>query len=280
MAEVLKKKKESFTIKVGEKELQLAVERPKQSHLREAQKVYNTTFREAVDGGAIVRGRVPTLVKEQNLWNDDKQKEHDALDSSIKESRLKITKGGKVSELRELAFKIKKDVAKLRELNSQRNSIDANTAEAQAEASRFNRLVSLCTVYDETGKPYFSSYDDYLDRSDEPIAIEAATKLMYLYYNMDPKFEQTLPENKFLKQWNMMNEDGKLLNKEGKTVDEEGRLINDENRYVDKDGGYVDKDGNPIDKDGNYVSKDAEPFLDDEGNPVQPPSSPAETVKT
>lgn len=274
-----KKKKEVFEIETGEGEqkqkLKLAVNRPKQAELKEAQKIYNATFREAIDAGAIVKARIPTIMQEQKIWSPEKDEEVTKLEESIKEARRKIPVGGKVSELKNLAMQIKKDSVALRELNSLRNSLDQQTAESQAEAARFNRLVSLCTVYDDTGNLYYKSYEDFLAKNDDTIATEASTKLMYMYYGLNPEFEANLPENKFLRQWGLIDDKLRLINEDKKLVDEEGRLINEEGRFIDPEGNFVDKEGNRVDKDGNYVPLEVVPFLDDNGNPIEPPNLPS-----
>ena len=64
----------------------------------------------------------------------------------------------------------------LRVVISERTDYESNTAEGQAENARFNSLVSSCTVYNDTGKPVFNSMDDYLNRSTEEAAAQAATE--------------------------------------------------------------------------------------------------------
>lgn len=272
------KKKISFVVKKDNEELKLAVQRPNQLHLREAQKVYNATFREAVDSGAIVAGKVAIVVKEQNLWNDDLQAQYDEIQKKIMEARVQLSKGGKVNELKDLAFKIKEYSQELQKLTEPRNSVERSCAESQAKSAQFNKLVSLCTVYDEVGntKPYFKNYDDLIERQNDPVVGEASTNLMYIYYNIEPSFENKLPENKFLQQWGFVDSKLRRINKDGHLIDDEGRLINEQGRLVDQNGKYIDRNGNPIDDDGNYLT-DNQVFLDDDGNPITPPSSPAQS---
>lgn len=265
------KKKEVFTVKVGDKDVKLAVRRPEEKDFKEAQKVYNSTFADAIQSRATIRPKVQAILREQNVWTEEMQKEADELQNKIMKARKLVSQNGKVDELKEIAFTIRKDSKKLRELNNIRNSLDNNTAEAQAEAARFNKLVSLCTVYDDSGKPYFSSYDDLLSRANDPITTEASTKLMYMYYNLDPNAELNLPENKFLYQWGFINKKCKLINKDGKLVNEDGKLVDENDNLVDENGNLIDAEGNILDKNGSYVGNKDQQFLDENGNPVQPP---------
>jgi hypothetical protein len=156
----------------------------------------------------------------------------------------------------------------LRELLATRSALDANTAEGQAENARFNALVALCLVYDNSGERYYNTVDDYLEHAADEEAFTAGTLLGEMMFNLDRDYEKKLPENEFLIQWGFVDDKLRLVNKEGHLVDSEGRLINEEGRYVDKDGNYVDKNGNPVGEDGTPVVE-TQPFLDDEGNPVE-----------
>ncbi len=269
------KKRELFTVKVDDQELELAVERPSEEALAEAQKVYNKAFAEAVASKAILRPEVERVLKDRDLWNQTRQDEHDTLQKQITEQEKKLTLGGmKFKEAVDLAYKIIDDRRAISEMRSVRNSLDGNTAEAQAENARFNRLVSLCTVYADEGNKYFQSYKDYLDKADSEVATTAATKLAFIVYKLDPDFQANQPEYKFLRKYKMVDKELRLINKDGKWVDRKGKLIDKEGRYVDEQGRYLDKDGNLIDKSGNIVAPPGEeqPFLDDYGNPIPDPS--------
>lgn len=267
----LVKKKETFTVD----NVQYDIQRPNQKHKIEAQKVYNRAYRDAIESGAIVRARVESVALEQQIWSEADVKEHDKLQKELKEAEDKIKSGGiKLSEGRKLALQISDLRNKIRELLSKRNSLDANTAEAQAENARFNKLVSLCTVYSDTGKVYFPSYDEYLEKSDsDKVAGEAGRRLMLMLYDVDPNFEASLPENKFLRTYKFVDEKLRFIDKSGKLTDREGRHVDENGRFIrwlnEKDFEYVDRAGRKVDKDGKPLEEEkAQPFLDDDGKPV------------
>lgn len=265
------KKKEVFTIKVDNKDVKLAVRRPEEKDLKEAQKLYNSTFADAIQSRAIVRPKVQAILREQNVWTEDMQKEADELQKKIMQGRKLMLQNAKVDELKELAFVIRGYSQKLRSLNEIRNSLDVNSAESQAEAARFNKLVSLCTVYDDSGKTYYSSYEDLIGRTKDPIANEASTKLMYMYYDLDPNTELNFPENKFLYRWGFIDKKCRLIDKQGRWINDEGKLVDEDGRPIDENKNLVDSEGNLIDKQGNYLGNAEQQFLDDNGNPVKPP---------
>ena len=180
-----------------------------------------------------------------------------------------LAKGGiSLSAAKSVALEIRELRADLRELISSRTSLDSNTAEGQADNARFNYLVSCCLVYSEGNKPYFDSYESYLNKSAEPVAIKAAQVLASRMYGLDDNYETNLAENKFLKEYKFVNDDLRLINKEGHLVDEEGRLIDEDGRFINEKGEYVDKDGKPVDDNGDYVCE-FKPFLDEDGKPIE-----------
>jgi len=89
-----------------------------------------------------------------------------------------------------------------------------------------------------------------------------------MIYSLDQDFESRLPENKFLKMFDFVDEDLSLVDTEGHRVDLEGRRVNDLGQYIDADGKRVDIDGNPLDEDGNYVPTVT--YVDEKGKKITP----------
>jgi uncharacterized HAD superfamily protein len=269
--------KKQFKVTLDSKEIELCVVRPNVKQRQEGQKIYNKAFRDAVESGAILRGKVNNVMREQNLWDDNKEAEYRKLLEKINGAERKIKSGGiKLNQAKDLALEMRKDRAELRALTSERSSLDNNTAEGQADNAQFNYWVSSCTVYSETGKPYFNTYEDYLNRDDDPATGQAAGNLAMLLYNLDPDYEKKLPENQFLAKYNFVDEELHLVDKTGRRVDSEGRLVNKDGRYINEAGELIDINGNRVNEEGDYIVEFS-PFLDDEGKPIQ---EKVEAVKT
>ena len=175
--------------------------------------------------------------------------------------------GIKLAEAKDIALSMRDARNEFRVLVAERTSMDANTAEAQADNASFNYLVYSCIVDPDNGKRVFNSLDDYEENADEPFAAKAAAALADKLYQLDPDYEKGLPENKFLVEYKFADEKLRLLNKEGKLVDEEGRLLNEDGRFINDDGQLIDIDGNLVDEEGEFIA-DFVPFLDDDGKPV------------
>jgi hypothetical protein len=261
-------KTEDITIEINGEKKVFTVRSPSLTEQREGQKVYNTAFTDAIKSNSVVRAKMDDVLEEQGLWNQEKQKKYAALQQELIEGEKKLAKGGfSLTEAKKLALKMRQVRLEIRDLISVRTSLDNHSAEGQADNARFNYLVSACVVYKENDKPYFKDLADYMDRQDDPVALEGAQKLANMIYGLDNNFEKNLPENKFLKKYKFVNEDLRFIDKQGRTVDSEGRLVDENGRYIDNEGNFVDKDGNRVDAEGEFIV-DAQPFLDDDGNPV------------
>jgi hypothetical protein len=261
-------KTEDFKVKINEEEKTFTVRSPSLNDQREAQKVYNQAFTDAIKSKSVVRAKMDDLLEEQGLWNDQKQKEYTDLQKELLEGERKLAKGGfALSEAKKMALRMREVRNKIRELISVRTSLDNHSAEGQADNARFNYLVSVCVVYKDSENKYFDSLEDYMGRIDDPVALAGAQKLANMIYGLDNNFEKNLPENKFLRKYKFVNDKLRFIDKQGRTVDSEGRLVDDTGRYINDAGEFIDKEGNRVDAEGEYVV-DAQPFLDDEGNPV------------
>lgn len=260
---------DTFKAEVDGKEVEFNIKSPSFKDQREAQKVYNQAFADAVKSGCIVRGRLDDLLREQGLWDEVKERKMKTTQQQIFDNEQILAKGGiSLKAAKSVAIEIRSLRQELRELISSRTSLDSNTAEGQADNARFNYLVSCCLVYADNNKCYFENYENYLNKSADPIAIRAAQLLASRLYGLDDNYESNLAENKFLKDYNFVDDNLRLINKDGHLVDEEGRLIDEDGRFVNEKGEYVDRDGKLVDDKGDYVCE-FKPFLDEDGNPIE-----------
>lgn len=272
-------KTRTFNAIVDGKNREILIRSPSLQDQKEATKIYNQSFSEALKAKAVVRAKLDDLLVEQGLWDGIKQAKFTELQAEILEGERKLAKGGiSLIEAKNIALKMRKTREDLRELISVKTNLDTHTAEGQADNARFNYLVSACTVYNDTKEQYFKNYEDYNNKSNDAVAILAAQNLANMLYGLEDNYEEKLPENKFLKQYKFVDTKLRLINKEGKLVDEQGRLIDETGRFINEQGQFVDKDGNLVDKEGDYIIEFT-PFLDDEGKPIILESSKKEVIE-
>ena len=277
-------KKVRFKATLGDekKEAELAIQMPDSEKADLARYDYNRAFKAALQSGALLRAKINDYMREQNLWGDEKQAELEKLGTEVNKGELRLKQGGfKFNEARQLALEMRTNRFKIAALLSARNSLDTHSAEGQAEDAQFKKLLQLCLVYNDTGKPVYKDVKTLLDSNDLVVpnteeekdlrvSAKAYDELANMYYGLDPDFDAKLPENKWLKEWNQVDDKFRLINKDGHLIDVSGRLINEGGRLVDEKGGLIDGDGNKVDKDGEFVVEE-KPFLDDDGNPITPP---------
>lgn len=261
-------KTKNFKVTIDGVEKEMLVRSPSLTDQREAQKVYNQAFTDAIKSKSVVRAKLDDLLQDQGLWNDEKQAKFSALQKELLDGEKRLAKGGfSLNEAKDLAVKMKGIRDEIRDLISVRTSLDNHSAEGQADNARFNYLVSVCLVYNDTKQPYFNSMEEYLNRAGEEAALLGAQNLANMLYGLDNDYELNLPENKFLKKYKFIDEKLRFLDKKGRFIDAEGRLIDADGRFIDDQNNFVDKYGNKVDADGEYVV-DSQPFLDDDGKPV------------
>lgn len=202
---------------------------------------YAKSFAELSNSGAIFRERLKSIITEQKLWDEKKQKELDEIDARLQENVKLLPdangkvykKGLKLSELRKAALEIRMDRARRVRLLEPITRLDNATVEGLAEDARFNFLISQCIV-DEFKKPYFASYDDYVSRGYDLDAKIAANKFHELMYGDLLEIEKQFPENDFLLKHKMCDDSLALVDKAGKYVDVDGNSLED-NTNEDKE---------------------------------------------
>lgn len=250
--------KKTFKANINDKEVEVAVKTPNAEQKKQGNIVYLRNCRMYMDSGLHTRNSLDKYMRDQGYWDDDKQREYDRLQTILINGEKTLAQGGiKISDGRQLAIDMVLARRELTDLLVERNNHDNLTAEGYATNDKFNYLVSACTVYNDTGKPVFSSLENYEERIEEPIAVAAATALAGLIYNLDEDFSSNLPETKFLKKFKFIDDELRFINKDGKYVNMDGELIDEEGRRVNEEGKPVEVE-----------EQQPAPFLDDEGNPI------------
>ena len=272
----------SNTFTAGEHDLTII--KPDATQSEEATMEYNRVFSKALNNGALLREKLQDHMRQQNLWDDEKEKKYNNIIAKLNKAEIKLKKGGiKLVKARQIALEMRETRAELQQLIAEKNAMDVNTAQGQAEQARFNKLLVTCLVYSNDEKtPFYEDVSDYLKKQsggNDGVGFIAAEKFGNIYFGLDTDYEKGLPENVFLKKWQFIDKDLHLVNKEGHAVDQDGRLIDETGRYIDGEGNYVDKYGNPLDAEGDYAFE-GQPFLDDEGNELPDPEKENEVEES
>jgi len=283
-----KEKLVDVTVKNGDKEekVKILVRKPNNVLLSNAQRVGAKAWTDCVREGIMTKKELEKFMKEQGIWDDGKDAEQQKIVKEISELEKRLFVGNKntklkASEGKDIAIKMRVKRAELRDLIAEKMSLEQNTAESISDNARFDYLVANCTFY-ENGQKVYTDLDDYKQRADSEIGFMAASTLAALIYSVDKDFEAKLPENKFLKMFNFVDDDLSLVNEKGETVDLDGRRIDKRGYYINEEGKRVDKDGNILDENGNYVPTVT--YVDDKGkklnsNTEEQSETPVEETK-
>ena len=247
------------------------VRKPGVKDYRDAQLVYNKAFRKALEGGAILKQKLNDFIIEQGLWDEKKEAKYRALLEKIRDLEGIIGGGGiSLKTAKEVAIDIRRTRNELQELVSDRNSYEANSAEGQSDNDKFNYLITCCVLKSDKVTRVWNTMEDYDRDATNGWAVECASKLAGMLYGLNPNYEATLPENKFLLEYEFANSNFDLVDKNGHLTDVDGRLIDEDGYYVKYNGETkirITKDGKELDKDGK-IKMEFKPFLDDEGLPI------------
>lgn len=290
-----KEKTIDVTIKNGDKEeqIKLVIKKPNNVIMSQAQRVGAKAWTDCVRDGIMTKKELEKFMKEQGIWDDGKDEEQRKIVQEISDLEKKLYVGGanknsklRASEGKDIAIQMRVKRNELRDLISERMSLEQNTAESISDNTRFDFLVANCTYY-ENGNKVYTNLDEYKEKSDGEIGFAAATALASMLYSVDKDFEAKLPENKFLKMFHFVDDNLSLVNDKGETVDLDGRRIDKNGFYINNEGQRVDRDGNVLDENGNYIptvqyvdDKDNELNLDSVTSEVEEPKRGRKTKST
>ena len=257
--------KKELEVKFADKDkapVKIYVEKPNNEVVKGADRYRAKAWNECILDGIVTKKELSTLMKKRGIWSDKKEDEQEAISKEINQLEQKLylecgKRNSKKAEGKEIAIQIRRKRNELRQLISEKMGLEENTAEALADNSRFDYIVAHCTFH-ANGEKVYKDIDDYNSKSADEVAYTAASALAEMMYSIDSDFEKNLPENKWLKNRELVNDDLALVDDKGRRVDLEGRLINDEGYYIDEDGNRIDKEGNPLSEDGFYKEVDDE----------------------
>jgi len=254
-------KKEKFKnveveLEDGEK-VSILVKRPTSQLLTKAQKIGAKVWTDSVRDGLFTKLSLNEFMRQNGIWDDNKQSSQALITTEIQRLEREIALGVngkklKVSEGKEKALHLRRLRNQLRELIAERIGLEANTAEGLSDNAKFNFLVASCTFY-ENGEKVYKDLSDYEEKSDDEIAFAAAAALGEMVYNLDKSYEESLPENQFLKRFHLVDDDLALIDSEGNRIDVDGTRVNEKGWLVDKEGNRIDREGNLLSESGQIL---------------------------
>lgn len=264
----MSKQEKKVTVKKEDgTEVNIVVKRPSSRQLSNAQMVGSKVWTQAIKDGIFTKVGLEKFMSDQGIWNEKKAIKQAEILRNIALLEKEIASGKnpngttlKLSEGKNKAIELRSLRIELRELIAEKISLESNTAEGLSDNAKFNYLVSQCTFYEDGNKVY-ANVDDYNDRSDDEISFSAAAALGEIVYRLDRSYEESLPENQFLKKYKFVNDDLALVDDEGNRIDVDGTKVNEKGWLINDKGERVDRDGNLLTENGNLLIQGD--FIDD-----------------
>lgn len=235
------------------------VSRPSAQAIRKADIYRAKIWNECLDEGIKTKEELAVVMEKRGIWGKDQQKEEIEIVENLAklEKQLYLGDGKKkipIDNGKKIAIQMRVLRNTLRQLLIEKNNFEQNTAENIADNARFDYLVSACSFY-ENGQKVYKDIAEYNDKASDDVSFALAGALAEMMYSYNPDDENSLPENQWLKHFNLVNDEGSLVNDKEELVDLEGRQINDLGHYINAKGERVDIEGNLLDDNGNYVIK-------------------------
>jgi hypothetical protein len=260
------KREKTVTVTLNDgKKVKIKVMKPTNRLNSAAQRIGATVWTQCIQDGVMTKQELKNLMEEKKIWGKEDEKKQKDLQQGIVdlERDLYINKRKKIklSEAKEIAFKMQKKRIELRDHIARRIELEGNTAESLSDNAKFDFLVANCTLW-ENGNKVYNSMDEYQDTADDDIAFTAAATLAEMLYAIDPEFEKGLPENRFLRAAGVVNEELEYVDKDGERTDRDGKAINDLGWFQDDEGNRVDAHGNLLAENGTYIPQVT--YIDDE----------------
>lgn len=202
---------------------------PSARNIIKAQSEYAKSFADAIHNGILTRDAMDKKMVEQGVWSEEKEKQRTELENFISNGYdvLKIKGGIKKSAAKDLAIAMRQKRFELMFLLADKSKYELCTAEGLAERNRLNFLISVCCK-NEDGTNLFKDVNDFYDKQEDEVTMEASRKFANLYAGYDEDIYKKLPENEFLLKYGFVNENLEMIDKDGKIIDEVGNQVKDE----------------------------------------------------
>jgi hypothetical protein len=223
--------KEFESIDVNGSPVKLMVRSPQHDDYEESNRVYAakvaSLVREKGNKKLLLRQEVDKFLRDSGIWTNKDEQDIISLQKEVETFLTKLRKGGdKLSKGRELAIKIMDKRKEMVQILSKKQFLDDTTIEALAESEKNDYLIYKCCVFADTGKNYWETFEDMKSDKLSDVYYDASTAASSVFYNIDPEFEKSLPENKWLLKYNFIDEKLNYLDrKTGERVDRDGRPI-------------------------------------------------------
>ena len=165
----MKKYEKTVTVEETGEEVDIYVLKPNNDIITKADMYRAKMWNKCIRDGIIIKKELAILMEERGIWNQEKSTSEEAIGKEIQELERKLFRGEngkrpKVSEGQRIAIDMRNLRLKLRDLITERITLEENTAEALSDNARFDYFVAECTFYKD-GRKVYDGVEDYSQKN-------------------------------------------------------------------------------------------------------------------
>jgi hypothetical protein len=170
---------------------------PTSEQIRKAEWHYSKVYNKALVEGIATTSEMMAILKERGLYGNDYEKKLQDLQVAV---ALKIAEMSNETEdevRKNLALEVRALRDELYQWNQRITGPLSNSCEQMADDAKTEYLTSV-VVQDKDGKPIWDNYEDFLNESDQRLAIKSRYEVLLWVQGLDSDFLDKTPENQVL----------------------------------------------------------------------------------
>lgn len=186
-----------FTSVVEDEEIKLVIKPESLEAQRRCDHEYSVAFVEAIQRRIPPKSVLEKLLRDQGMWTEKDDEDLEALRTKIVKLEVQLGETKTTDQGLPLATQLATLRGQLVEITQQRGEVLNNSADFMAEQVRRDAFIAYSTFYADTGKLVFDSYEDFVHRASEPVAVDAKQVIARAMFKEFGEFMDGLPEAKF-----------------------------------------------------------------------------------
>lgn len=155
---------------------------------------YHLAYTQLLHKGILPRATLEKRMRELDVWTDKDEESLNAIQRLLLEAQLRLD----ASETHEKGLAIANEMGNLRadclRLVEVKAAVLANSCESLADQIRRDAYIAFATRYSDSNKPVFKDYDDFIERADEQVVLDAREQILSIASRSFQESLTSLPE--------------------------------------------------------------------------------------
>lgn len=184
-------------------EYKMYVRKPTMIEIQNAEFKFKIAKSQAIRAGAMTLDEAIKIVKERNIWTDEQETTLSELFKQVDEKVTKLKPELPLEDGKKICEEIDSIRTKIQLSQMPRLDVLSNTADSYAGEIRTQYFVSQCTYYQDPNEKVYKSFEDVLNKGNEPYTGSATENVIYLMNNITD-FRERYPEFTYKKEHNLL----------------------------------------------------------------------------